>query len=242
MPRRIHIPDHLILPFGTATKNDLPRIKLSSVAANGVYFTSDVPCVYIDRGRKKPITIADYEVLTDVPRSERWEHEPDGKDPCDALDYVLSLIEKCMPNPTQYELAFVRHYFSWLKGPLKRLEQPLRVYNALLPIPEMQLYVEDPLEDGWTYEPSNNFRVDFGFWTGERLIAVEIDGNEPSGYARDIRRDRLLRRADIDVIHILNTEISKHGRKIISSLLPNEMLYGWRKLPPPKYSPLGLPF
>jgi hypothetical protein len=33
------------------------------------------------------------------------------------------------------------------------------------------------------YEPSNNFRVDFGFWTGTQLIAIEIDGNEPEGYA-----------------------------------------------------------
>jgi len=59
-------------------------------------------------------------------------------------------------------------------------------------------------------------RAIFGWisvWTGNRLIAIEIDGNEPGGYARDIRRDRLLRRADVDVIHILNTEIDADGRE-----------------------------
>ena len=41
----------------------------------------------------------------------------------------------------------------------------------------MQLYVHDPLEDDiFAFEPSNNFRVDFGFWTGANLVAVEIDG------------------------------------------------------------------
>jgi hypothetical protein len=89
-------------------------------------------------------------------------------------------------------------------------------YNALLPIPQMQLYVEDVLDPRWSFEPKNNFRVDFGFWTGTKLIAVEIDGNEPEGYAHDVRRDRLLRRADVDVVRILNTEIDQHGRNLMT--------------------------
>ncbi len=49
----IHVPDHLILPFGTATKSDIQRIVLSSVAANGIYLTADVPVVYIDRSLRR---------------------------------------------------------------------------------------------------------------------------------------------------------------------------------------------
>jgi hypothetical protein len=122
-------------------------------------------------------------------------------------------------------------------------ENPLSLFNALLPIPQMQLYVHDPLEDDWSgrLEPSNNFRVDFGFWTGAQLIAVEIDGNEPSGYARDIRRDRLLRRAEVDVIHILNTEIEKHAGGVIYMLLPKEITYDWRQRPAP-HEPPFFPF
>jgi hypothetical protein len=103
----------------------------------------------------------------------------------------------------------------------------------------MQLYVHDPLEDDWSgqMEPSNNFRVDFGFWSGTGLIAVEIDGTEPSGYARDIRRDRLLRRAEVDVIHILNTEIEKHAERLIYTLLPSEITYDWLGRPAPRISP-----
>jgi hypothetical protein len=114
-------------------------------------------------------------------------------------------------------------------------------YSALLPIPQMQVYVHDPLEDAvFRFEPSNNFRVDFGFWTGMRLVAIEIDGNEPEGYAADVRRDKLLRRANVDVVHILNTEIDKHGGKVVSHLLPHALQYDWMDVPPPSLPPLGL--
>jgi hypothetical protein len=97
---------------------------------------------------------------------------------------------------------------------------------ALLPIPELQLYVNDPLSP--SYEPHNNFRVDYGFWNGRQLIAVEIDGAEPEGYAKDVRRDRLLRRAGVDVVHILNVEVAKHKGRALDRLLPRQMFgYDW---------------
>ncbi len=94
------------------------------------------------------------------------------------------------------------------------MELVLQIANGCLaciaPYPELQLYVQDPLAETKTYQPDNNFRVDYGFWNGEKLIAIDIDGAEPAGYAKDIRRDRLLRRAGVDVIHILNLELTKH--------------------------------
>jgi very-short-patch-repair endonuclease len=79
-----------------------------------------------------------------------------------------------------------------------------------------------------SYEPKNNFRVDFGFWDGQQLIAVEIDGAEPEGYAKDIRRDRLLRRAGVDVIHILNLELERHKGRALDELLPAKFFgHGW---------------
>lgn len=237
MKKQIHIRDHLILPFGTARRFDLNRIKLSSVAANGIYFTSDIPCIYINKSAKKPLTLRNFEILTNsFPDDLNDKSGYENVSRC--IDLICNSVRKCMPNPTHFELLFVEHYFGYLKdvvlGPPQILH-PLVIYNALLPIPEMQLYVEDPLEDQWTYEPTNNFRVDFGFWDGVRLTAVEIDGNEPSGYARDIRRDRLLRRAQVDVVHILNTEIAQHGRKIIGRLLPRSITIGWRAVPPAEY-------
>jgi hypothetical protein len=90
------------------------------------------------------------------------------------------------------------------------------------------LYVQDPLAETTSYHPDNNFRVDYGFWNGEKLIAVEIDGAEPEGYARDIRRDRLLKWAGVDVIHILNTEIARHKANALIQLLPRQFFgFDW---------------
>jgi hypothetical protein len=168
MARKIHIPNHLILPFGTARKFDLNKIRLSSVAANGIYFTTDVPCIYINRSQKKPLTINDWQSLTvgKSPKPPKDSPENVGN----TLNFVRDVVAAYMPNPTIYETAFLNHYFSWLKNdldtsdiPFEPLDNPYQLYNALLPVPEMQLYVADPLEEDWSFEPTNNFRVDFGF-------------------------------------------------------------------------------
>jgi hypothetical protein len=214
----IHVPDHLILPFGTATKSDIQRIVLSSVAANGLYLAADVPIVYIDKSKKRPLRLENADSIFDQPKGSPDFNEGtiEGWMAC-----FKKLIRGFMPNPTKHELLFLEHYFDYLPERVKWNRDWKNVFNALLPIPEMQVYVHDPLADQWSFEPNNNFRVDFGFWTGEKLIAIEIDGGEPEGYARDVRRDRMLRRADIDVVHILNFELEKHGKRAIRKLLPD---------------------
>jgi hypothetical protein len=230
MPTRFHIPDHLILPFGTAQKFDIERIKLSSAGANGIYFTSDIPCVYIDRSKKRPLTLFDFTNVFPITDLDLGSAPEECRTNVIAgLDFIHEFIRKFMPSPTKFDIRFLQLYFDHIKGKSSGSSKGPRVaYNAMLPIPEMQVYVHDPLVDDWTaFEPTNNFRVDFGFWTGTQLVAVEIDGHEPEGYSQDVRRDRLLRRADVDVIHILNTEIMQHSDRVIGTLLPDEIAADW---------------
>jgi hypothetical protein len=51
----LHVPDYLILPFGRAVKSDLQRIGLSAVSADGLYFSTDVPIIFIARSRACPV-------------------------------------------------------------------------------------------------------------------------------------------------------------------------------------------
>jgi hypothetical protein len=106
LPNRIRISDHLILPFGTARKSDLAKIKLSSAAANGIYLTSDVPCVYIDRARQKPLSMNDYAVLIEEYGDSELFEEPVNV----GMDYIYTLVERCMPidTTTGYEKRFLR--------------------------------------------------------------------------------------------------------------------------------------
>jgi len=231
----IEIKDHLILPFGTAKKFDLQKITLAAVAANGIYLRADIPCVYINVAERKPLRLLDFFSVFDRGRGS----SPKGDDVMAMLDFIHQIIAQHMPTETttRHEATFLKDYFEFVKD-YALITEPFGRYNALLPIPQMQLYVHDVLDfDRWSFEPNNNFRVDFGFWTGTKLIAVEIDGNEPEGYARDIRRDRLLRRAEVDVVHILNTEIDKHGVRLMMRLLPQSIAFDWTEAAVPERPP-----
>jgi hypothetical protein len=243
----IHVPDFLILPFGRATKDDLGRITLAAVSADGLYFNSDVSCVFIQKSAKTPMSLGRFnEVFGEI-----VDPNDELKDDSTLLFHMRDEIKFHNPNMTKYEVMFIDLYFEILAAGERAsgnhsvlaqlsdlvgsrnvmdfaLRTPDQVWRALLPIPEMQLYVRDPLASEITYHPENNFRVDYGFWDGKQLIAVEIDGAEPEGYARDVRRDRLLRRAGVDVIHILNLELQRHkGRALIELLPPRFFGFDW---------------
>jgi hypothetical protein len=243
-----HVPDYLILPFGRATKDDLRRIALSAVSADGLYFSSEVSCVFIRKSDQKPLCLGRFdEVFGDIQDPDRQL-----KDDIQLLRFMRGAIKSNNPQMTNFEELFVDLYFSILEAShLRALGDPAgreqlsdlgvnpkyfgvmgaplgHIWRALVPIPELQLYVRDPLSPERSYHPENNFRVDYGFWNGDRIIAVEIDGAEPAGYARDIRRDRLLRQAGVDVIHILNLELQRHrGRALAELLSPRFFGFGW---------------
>ena len=94
------------------------------------------------------------------------------------------------------------------------------LWGALLPLPQAHLYCEDPLVEGATFVPERMFKVDFLFWSGKQLIAVEIDGSSHIGSETHIIKDRLLQRSGVHVVHITNREVFEFGTKIIRKLLP----------------------
>jgi hypothetical protein len=244
----LHVPDYLILPFGRAVKSDLQRIGLSAVSADGLYFSTEVPIIFIRKANKRPMCLGDFERhFGGLP--DECAHEADAEQDQAVLDHIRDTLKSHNPNMTRAEELFLDLYFGILKAhaasasgktvrPLldaqkaiglpyrwdmtEQYDAPTDVWRALLPIPELQLYVQDPLAEKVSYQPDNNFRVDYGFWDGQKLSAVEIDGAEPAGYARDIRRDRLLRRAGVDVIHILNLEMERHKARALVQLLPRQ--------------------
>jgi hypothetical protein len=139
--QNLYVPDFLILPFGHAVKSDLRKILLSAVSADGLYFSTDVPVIFIRKSDKRPLCFGDFE-----------------------------------------------------------------------------LYFGDFPDDCYHDHDRN----------GDNLIAVEIDGAEPAGYAKDIRRDRLLRRAGVDVIHITNFELAKHEGRALGQLLSRQFFgFDW---------------
>jgi hypothetical protein len=250
VPNVFHVPDYLILPYGRAVRSDLQKIQLSAVSADGLYFSTEVTVVCISKSQRMPLCLSEFGI-------RNIGKFPDGfsrNDDQTVLSYVHQALKKIAPKPTPHDGMFLDYYFGivgmrmalrtddlatcreiekniglpWIDLKKTRYKNPGDIWRTLLPIPEMQLYVQDPLASVASYEPNNNFRVDFGFWNGQQLIAVEIDGGEPEGYKADVRRDRLLRRAGVDVIHILNSELRKYKARALNELLPNNFFgYDW---------------
>jgi hypothetical protein len=242
MMQNFHVPDYLILPFGRAVKSDLQKIMLSAVSADGLYFSTNVPVIFIQKSDRKPLSLPEFPNHFQKFPKECFEND------AATLDFIRTTLKSHNPNMTKYEELFLDLYFGTLTELMLQAKRDYNGYadafkrigidfwlidddykslndlwRALLPIPELQLYVQDPLAEEVSFQTDNNFRVDYGFWDGQKLIAVEIDGAEPEGYARDIRRDRLLRRAGVDVIHTTNWELQKHKALALVRLLPPQL-------------------
>ena len=260
---QFNVKGSVILLFATNKKWDLNNVKLKAVTAQGIFFDASCPALVIDQTAKNPIRLGDAEsVLEAAGKDTSYSHLKtaygwDSKK-CDDVAFILDILRQetlalCGGDVTPFEKRFIELFFRCLQEDAERnlemakdspraerwLAHAKAVFDALMPIPQAWFYCHDPLEPR-TFIPENAFRVDFAFWTGEEFLVVEIDGKEPNGYAADVRRDRLLRRAGIDVIHVLNDEIMQHGVKVIRALLPSKIIPGPRNSE--SYIPFSIPF
>lgn len=239
MPVQIKVQDHLIIPFGRP-KWHINDIKISAVSTDATYFESATPCVYIDKSKKEPLRLARFK-----------EYFPDNfpcvDDTVAALYYMRDyLIEKCELQ-TEHEKRFLWLYFEHIKDRVEyddalkdyyaEMNPPVQgiadwidwMFWALMPLPQAHLYAHNPLTRQYLagFSPDRMFKVDFAFWTGESIVAVEIDGSSHIGNVSHVEKDRMLARAGVHVIHVLNSEIDEYKDFVIEALLPKNIVYPW---------------
>lgn len=233
---QIKIPDQLLIPFG-GPKWSIERISVVGVSTTGTYLQSDTPLAHIDRSKARALRLRDFKSV--MPGS--WENEMDS---LVALDIIQNhLREKC-ELATASEKLFLELYFQYCRDCVtapeymqrlykEQAERPIPyndidwVFDALMPLPQAHLYQNDPLQDDFHFVPSLMMKVDFAFWTGKHLVAIEIDGSSHTGSEAHIRKDRLLQRSGVHVVHILNGELTKYGVQVIRRLLPQEIIQFW---------------
>ncbi len=116
-----------------------------------------------------------------------------------------------------------RHVDELTYAGLQQVDELMLLFH-LMPFPQAHVYVEDPFTDSQLYSPNRMLRVDFAFWTGKKLVAIEIDGSSHIGSLKHVEKDRLLLRSGIEVIHILNHEIDKYGTELIEKVLSPEIV------------------
>ena len=95
-------------------------------------------------------------------------------------------------------------------------------FSALRPLPRAHLPVAG----------DTRVRVDFAFWTGERLVAVDIAGDEARGSAWE-ERARQLEAAGIQRIEIPSAAVAKDDPDVLRAALPPEFAAFWRSEPLP---------
>jgi hypothetical protein len=105
------------------------------------------------------------------------------------------------------------------------------------------IYLSDPLHENYSFVPDRMVKVDFAFWAGTDILAVEIDGSSHVGSESHIQKDRMLQRVGVPVFHILNAELLKHGQRVITHLLPPGVTHYWKSAEASfRWNPLGIPF
>jgi hypothetical protein len=165
----LHVPDYLILPYGRAVKSDLQKIALSAVSADGLYFSTDVPVIFINKAKRKPMCLGDFQEHIENLPTDLYD-----ADDLAILDRMCSTLKSLNPDMTKWEEQFLDLYFETLKvlaavannqnwlPRSRQLEIPTDflffprystsdLWRALLPIPELQLYVQDPLAEAKSY-------------------------------------------------------------------------------------------
>ncbi len=234
---QIKINDQLLIPFG-GPKWSIDRISVVGVSTTGTYLQSDSPLAYIDKSKEQALRLRDFKQI--MPGT--W---PDIEVASEALHFIRDHLKEKCELATNHERRFLDLYFEFcqksvaapeymarLYGDRKNWKAPYDdddwVFEALIPLPQAHLYQTNPLEDDYSFVPSRMMKVDFAFWTGKRLVAVEVDGGSHIGNESHVEKDRLLLRSGVHIVHILNSEITKYGIKVIERLLPSEIIEFWR--------------
>ncbi len=231
-PVRLKLPGYLLVPFGRPTC-DMARIGVAGVCGSATYLHSDMPCACIDSTAGVPLRLKHFPFLF----PERFESI---RDPLESFKFICGYIKYNCGIQSDAERRFLYHYFSWcgyrlLRAPRGTLssaqyppaDNPNWVFSALMPLPQAHVYLADPAARRDSFVAPDMLRVDFAFWTGRRLVAVEINKSSEMGSPEVRRKDALLEQAGISVVHVLNYDLVRYGDRAIVSLLPPEITYFW---------------
>jgi hypothetical protein len=246
---QIKIDNHLLIPFGRE-KWRIEDVRLAGVSTEATCFESKTPLVYINKALKRPLT------LGSVGRCFPKGTFPEFKSHPEAFDHVQEHLKTRCQVGTEYEKRFLDVYFEYVRKECEPLPEdyPWQItmnkrppksdvwwlFQALLPLPQAHLYHQNPLSETYSFVPERMVKVDFAFWTGEELIAVEIDGSSHIGSANHVTKDRALLRAGVHLIHILNNEVMEYGTKIITRLFPKSVVCPWEGVDVPPWTSLDI--
>lgn len=239
-------PNYLIIPFG-CPKYDIEKLKVVGVSTEATYFESKIPCAYIDKAEKVALRLTDFRDVYpgELPKIENdieafdyiRERLRELCDPRDGLEkkFLNKYFTYCQKKLESVELLAMEKrdspVYIIINASFKLASghtpwDSIRLFDAVLPLPQAHIYVNNPIkleQHSDEYVPKSMFKMDFAFWTGEQIIAIEIDS--PRKLIKDlIPRRRMLEDAGIKVINVLHHEIEQLDEpRVMERLLPESM-------------------
>lgn len=207
----------LTIPYGTAVPQPAGPFVTINTGANRPLRLNNAPYSY-DEGTQSPGPTAEERLaflrdhLTDL--CDLW-----AKRPRQFVSLYFRLIERVMKR----DRAAIEAKAQRLGGLFTPADF---AFSALRPLPRAHL---------------NGVRVDFAFWTGAALIAVDITGDDARGPVWETRRTTLTS-AQAQPLEIPAATIARDDPAVLDTLLPPEFGIFWQSeaLPSSPFRATGL--
>jgi hypothetical protein len=164
----------------------------------------------------------------------------------DQLAYLLTHFKLYCTVWNKYPRLFLDRYFEFIRdqvaGNQAELTQSLApfgdlyefeqwAFSALRPLPRAHLWA--PEDDTVTeFDSAGWIRVDFAFWGGAEIVAIDLIGSETRG-ASHARQSTRLAQHGIKVIEFPNAFLADAASNDFAASLPAEFLRFWDPGPLP---------
>ena len=148
-------------------------------------------------------------------------------------DHLTEFCDQWAKRPRQFVALYFRFIDGVIAADRPAIEAHVKkfgglftaddyAFSALRPLPRAHLPVAGDAR----------VRVDFAFWTGARVVAVDIAGDEARGSAWQ-ERAMLLEAAGVQRIEIPSAAVAKDDPMVLRAALPPEFTAFWRSEPLP---------
>jgi hypothetical protein len=247
-----------IVPFACSQQDFLPQgceqwmrsgmpskhgIHVKSIGLESIVLGFEFPCLTINKNHSEALRICHFRSVC-----PDWDTIPEYnefavKDTIEfVIQYFVKLCDRKKLKTTPAAKYFLNLYGKYvlevfgddsLKGnvPTYRwsgdpddAEDYTHAFAALLPMPEAWFHVNKKILGN---EP-DSIRVDVAFWTGNRMVVVELQGGSHVGTKHDIARHRLLNSmGNVEIVYLHNDEVMSMAPLDMRKVLPEDVWNYW---------------
>jgi hypothetical protein len=230
--------DLLLIPYGTA--GFFPeKLRLTGFALSGLSFWTASPCVIIDRRDGLPLR------CHQMPAEFSPPPAPEAmRDAASKLFFMQRYLQSLCGVWQGPPKTFIDNYFAAAQRQIAANQAMLTervrdlaglasiddfIFSAPLPLPRAHLHLA-PRSNAPTVQAEDMVRVDFAFWTGKRLIAVDIN----TGASRTPKQRRAWERIGEHGIDTLRLAPSALAGTSLADSLGEEFARFWEGGPIPR--------